>query len=217
MSMRRSHIPPTPPRQAPNEWQLAVFSLGSLEFTGSAQALVAKHMQRHANRASTWREKNGEVTDIEPLDIASVWELPGQGIRIVRGAQEKNWGETVFRSLTRPLMGLAGWTPNHAVLMAAWGAESVEVNLTRLTPQAALLIPYPASSGAFMECGLSLEEAFQSAIGNGFQDPEQVMRSALSEAALPRLSKTPGWEEAKQAALERRLPIAKPSGFKPRF
>lgn len=95
MSMRRAHIPPSPPRQPPNRWRLAVFSLGSPEFTQSVQELVTQHLQRHANRASTWRDQNGGVEEVAPLDVGSVWELQGLGIDIVRGSQEKTWGTTV--------------------------------------------------------------------------------------------------------------------------
>lgn len=222
MSMRRSNIPPSPSHQSPNRWRLAVFSLGLPEFTQSVQELVTQHLQRHANRASTWRDQNGMVVVTAPLEVGSVWELPGLSIDVVRGAQEKDWGRTVFRALTRPLMGLEGWAPHHAVLMAAWGAESVEVNLTRVTPKAQLLIPHldpssPRGFSAFSDRGFGFEEGLRTAFGRGAEDPEEIVRLVLSEEALPEFVKMPGWEEAKQAALERRLPQERIPRPKPRF
>lgn len=217
MSMRRAHIPPSPPRQPPNRWRLAVFSLGSPEFTQSVQELVTQHLQRHANRASAWRDQNGGVEEVAPLDVGSVWELQGLGIDIVRGSQEKTWGTTVFRALGQPLMRVKGWEPNAAVLMAAWCTDSVEANLSQVTPEAKLVVSNAASGSGFLFSGLDLETRVREALENHGQDIEQVMRAALSESAFPKMSEMPGWKEAKQAALDRHLPRTRMSGPKPRF
>lgn len=179
-------------------------------------------MQRHANRASTWREQNGGVVAVAPLEVGSVWAMPGLGIDIVRGAQEKDWGRTVFRALNKPLTQVEGWEPNHAVLMAAWGTESLEANLTRVTPKAELIIPRPAtfSSKGFagFSCeGFSFEDSLQRAFENGAVDPAEIIRLAVSASAIPSMTEMPGWEEAKQAALERRLPQERIPRPKPRF
>jgi len=120
------------------------------------------------------------------------------------------------------LMKVEGWVPHHAVVMAAWGAESVEANLTRVTPKAQLLIPYrdpssPRGFSAFSNKGFECSEGLRSAFERGADNPEEIVRFVLSEEALPEFAQLPGWEEAKQAALDRHLPRVRTSGPKLRF